>query len=61
LCFTTEREALWRVVDEAIYGSMWGEWCSNEVVGSLGLGLELVSGKIFRGDGGFSLDSSGLR
>jgi hypothetical protein len=29
--FATKREALWRVVKEAKYGSMWGGWCSNEV------------------------------
>ena len=28
-----ERDALWRMVMDAKYGSMWGGWCSNSVQG----------------------------
>lgn len=28
-----ERDALWRTVVDAKYGSMWGGWCSNSVQG----------------------------
>lgn len=28
-----ERDALWRMVMDAKYGSMWGSWCSNSVQG----------------------------
>uniref|UniRef100_A0A2N9G874 Reverse transcriptase domain-containing protein n=1 Tax=Fagus sylvatica TaxID=28930 RepID=A0A2N9G874_FAGSY len=34
-----ERDALWRRVVEAKYGSLWGGWCSKEVKGSYGLCL----------------------
>ena len=29
--FAMERDALWRTVVDAKYGSMWGSWCSNSV------------------------------
>ena len=28
-----ERDALWMMVVDAKYGSMWGSWCSNSVQG----------------------------
>uniref|UniRef100_A0A2N9F8U3 Reverse transcriptase domain-containing protein n=1 Tax=Fagus sylvatica TaxID=28930 RepID=A0A2N9F8U3_FAGSY len=34
-----ERDALWRRVVEAKYGSLWGGWCSKDVKGSYGLSL----------------------
>ena len=34
-----ERDALWRRVVEAKYGSLWGGWCSKEVRGPYGVGL----------------------
>jgi hypothetical protein len=34
-----EREALWRIVMESKYGSLWGGWCSNEVHGLYVMGL----------------------
>ncbi len=34
-----EREAQWRRVVEAKYGSLWGGWCSKDVKGSYGLSL----------------------
>uniref|UniRef100_A0A2N9GCH1 Reverse transcriptase domain-containing protein n=1 Tax=Fagus sylvatica TaxID=28930 RepID=A0A2N9GCH1_FAGSY len=50
-----ERDALWRRVVEAKYGSLWGGWCSKEVRGSYGVGLwknirrewDAFSGKIY--------------
>jgi len=55
--FSTEREALCRVVVEAKYGSMWRGWCFNEVVGSFGVEVW----KNIRRGWGVSLDSSSLR
>uniref|UniRef100_A0A2N9FE24 Reverse transcriptase domain-containing protein n=1 Tax=Fagus sylvatica TaxID=28930 RepID=A0A2N9FE24_FAGSY len=39
LRYGLERDALWRRVVEAKYGSLWGGWCSKEVKGSYGLCL----------------------
>jgi len=33
-CYELEREAGWRVVVDAKYGSSWGGWCSREPVGA---------------------------
>jgi hypothetical protein len=38
-CFGMERDALWRLVVEAKYDSLWEGWCSIEVVGSFGVGV----------------------
>jgi hypothetical protein len=37
--FACERETLWRVVVDSKYGGSWGRWCSNEVLGLIGVGL----------------------
>jgi hypothetical protein len=37
--FATEKEAFWRLVVEAKYGSLNGGWCSKEVEGSFGVGV----------------------
>jgi hypothetical protein len=37
--YAMEREALWRLVIEAKYESMRGGWCSNEVMGTYGVGV----------------------
>ena len=34
-----EREAWWIVVVDSKYGSSWGGWCSNEPLGTFGVGL----------------------
>jgi hypothetical protein len=34
-----EREAWWRVAVDAKFGSLWGGWCSRELVGAHGVGL----------------------
>jgi hypothetical protein len=34
-----EREALWRLVIDAKFGSLKGGWCSIEVLGSYGVGV----------------------
>jgi hypothetical protein len=39
LCFAYEREACWRMVVVIKYGSQWGGYYSNEVIGSYGAGL----------------------
>jgi hypothetical protein len=36
-CYTYEREAMWRLVVDFKYGSLWGGWCSNKVNGSYGV------------------------
>jgi hypothetical protein len=38
-CYVHEIESLCKVVIDAKCGSSWGEWCSNEVHGSYGVGL----------------------
>jgi len=38
-CFVHEREALWRSVVDAKYGSTWAGWCSLDPHGSHGVGL----------------------
>ena len=38
-CYVHEREAWWRVVVTCKFGTLWGEWCSNEPLGMYGLGL----------------------
>jgi hypothetical protein len=37
--FATERDALWRKVVEVKYGSMAGGWCTNQVMGTYGVGV----------------------
>ena len=37
--YGSDREALWRQVVDAKYGSMWGGWCSKEVRGTYGVSL----------------------
>jgi hypothetical protein len=37
--FATERDALWRKVVEVKYGSMDGGWCTNQVMGTYGVGV----------------------
>uniref|UniRef100_A0A2N9GCJ9 Reverse transcriptase zinc-binding domain-containing protein n=1 Tax=Fagus sylvatica TaxID=28930 RepID=A0A2N9GCJ9_FAGSY len=39
ILYGMEREAQWRRVVEAKYGSLWGGWCSKDVKGSYGLSL----------------------
>jgi hypothetical protein len=34
-----EKEAVWRVVVDLKYGSLWGGWCSNDVHGSYEVGI----------------------
>ncbi|KAG6729257.1 hypothetical protein I3842_01G018300 [Carya illinoinensis] len=34
-----EPDALWKMVIESKYGSLWGGWCTNEVRGAYGVGL----------------------
>jgi len=36
--YVHEREALWKVMVDSKYDSLWGEWCSNEVHGSYRVG-----------------------
>ena len=43
--YRLERDALWRKVVEAKYGSLWGGWCSKDVRGSYGLSLWKYSRK----------------
>jgi hypothetical protein len=33
------REVWWKVVVDSKYGSLWGGWCSSELVGAYGVGL----------------------
>jgi hypothetical protein len=37
--YVNEKEVCWRVVDSK-FGSLWGGWCSNEPLGSYGVGFE---------------------
>jgi hypothetical protein len=37
--YVHEREAWWRVVVDSKFGSLWGRWCSNDPIGSYGVGL----------------------
>jgi hypothetical protein len=37
--FGLERDAWWRVAVDSKFGSLWGGWCSREVVGAYGAGL----------------------
>jgi len=37
--FGRERDAWWRVAVDSKYGSMWGRWCSHEIVGAFGVRL----------------------
>jgi len=37
--FGLERDAWWRGVIDSKFGSMWGGWCSRELVGAFGVGL----------------------
>jgi len=37
--FRLERDAWWRGVIDSKFGSMWGGWCSQELVGAFGVGL----------------------
>jgi hypothetical protein len=34
-----ERDAWWRVAVDSKFGSLWGGWCSRELVGPFGVGL----------------------
>jgi hypothetical protein len=38
-CYGHEREAWWRVVVEAKYGSLWGGWCTCPHTGASGVSL----------------------
>ncbi|XP_059462221.1 uncharacterized protein LOC132191291, partial [Corylus avellana] len=37
--YRSERDAWWRVVVDAKFGSLWGGWCSMELGGTFGVGL----------------------
>jgi hypothetical protein len=37
--YAIKREALWRLMVEAKFGSLWEGWCSNEVFGPYGVGV----------------------
>jgi hypothetical protein len=37
--FGSERDAWWRVAVDSKFGSLWGGWCSIELVGAFGVGL----------------------
>jgi hypothetical protein len=37
--FGSQRDAWWRVVVDAKYGSLWGGWCSLELVSASGVGV----------------------
>lgn len=37
-CYGIERDALWRIVVDSKYDSLWGGWCSIELAGTFGWG-----------------------
>jgi hypothetical protein len=37
--FGSQRDAWWRVMVDAKYGSLWGGWCSLELTSASGVGV----------------------